>query len=477
MTDLTPRVPARPLLWPDVLLDLADWLLDQDDPHPVHIVGGAVRDAYLGYPLKDIDLVTPIGAVKLARRIADAFSGDVFVLDAEREVARVLLDTPHGKLNIDVAGYRAHDLLADLTDRDFTVNAMAVDLRGDTGKLIDPLNGEADLKAKVIRRCSPHAIEKDPIRALRAVRQSIQLNARVEPETLADLKANATELHRTSPERIRDEFFKILAGARPWAGLRAITQLGLMPAILPDAAALPAPTWNNVLASIEHAARIFETISPARTENTAATFGLGMFVVALDRYRRRLQEHLALRWPNERPHTALLYLALLARGLGKPARQTASDLAETLRLSNPERTRLEAVITPAGSLLSAHDQPLDVLSQHRYWHTLGEAGLDVLLLTLAEYLAQHSTRLNQDAWLKVMERAQTLVSTYYDRHETIVSPPALLDGTQLMRALKLKPGPMIKELLDVIREQTVLGHIHTRDDAIEAARAYLSRLN
>ncbi|MCU0477035.1 MAG: CCA tRNA nucleotidyltransferase, partial [Anaerolineae bacterium] len=94
MTDLTPRTPTRPLLWPDLLLDLADWLLDQDDSVPVHIVGGAVRDAYLGYPLKDIDLVAASGAVRLARRLADAFNGDVFVMDAEREVARVLIETP-----------------------------------------------------------------------------------------------------------------------------------------------------------------------------------------------------------------------------------------------------------------------------------------------------------------------------------------------------------------------------------------------
>ncbi len=481
MTNLTPRTPNRPLIWPDVILTLSDWLLDQDDTTAVHVVGGAVRDAYLGYPLKDIDLVVSVGAIKMARRIADTLGGDVYIMDAEREVARVILETPTGKLNIDVAGYRAPDLLGDLTDRDFTVNAIAVDLRGDTSKLIDPLDGETDLKGKLIRRCSPTSMSHDPIRTLRAVRQSIQLNARIEPVTLKDIKTHASALKNASAERIRDEFFKLLSGAKPWAALRVAGQLGLMTSILPQTAALPHKMWTQALTAVEQASRIFNTISPARTDNTAAAFGLGALVVGIDRFRRPLQNHLNAQWPNDRPHHALLILAVLLHyttsAHALDGRLMAENIAESLRLSNPERARLEALLTVTPNPVTHLDMPLDVLAQHRYWHKLGEAGVDGVLLALAEYLAGVGVQIQQATWIRIIERARILLDAFYERKDTVVEPPALLDGHQLMKALKLQPGPIIRELLDMLREQQVMGLIFTRDEAISAARAYISRLN
>jgi tRNA nucleotidyltransferase/poly(A) polymerase len=367
-----------------------------------------------------------------------------------------------------------------LTDRDFTLNAIAVDLRGDMTKLIDPLNGEADLKAHLLRRCSPNALSHDPIRALRAVRQSIQLKARIEPETLRDIKAVSQHLSHTSPERMRDEFFKMLSSSKPWAALRVAGQLGLIAPILPQAADLPFSQWTLVLNAVEQLGRIFETISPARTDNTAATFGLGALVVGIDRFRGRLQEHIGTMWPNDRHHRALLSLALVLRAIsahyGTSARVIAERYAESLRLSNPERTRLEALLNTITNPLTRLDQQLDVLHQHRYWHKLGESGIDGVLLALAEYLADAGVRLEQAAWVTIIERARLLLEAYYERHDTVISPTPLVDGHQLQKSLKIKAGPMIRELLDMLREQQVLGLIYTRDEAIEAAQAYVSRL-
>ena len=142
MAELTPHEPYRPLVWPDVVYDLQDMVADA--PQPVYIVGGAVRDALLHRPVTDIDLAAASGGIALARRLANALHGDFFVLDAERDVGRTLVDTPQGRLIIDVARFRGEDLLADLSDSDFTINEMAVDLKGDLRLLIDPLCGEQD---------------------------------------------------------------------------------------------------------------------------------------------------------------------------------------------------------------------------------------------------------------------------------------------------------------------------------------------
>src|SRR5690606_38920305 len=118
--------PQRPLIWPDVVLDFQDLLADIETP--LYIFGGAVRDPYLHRPVKDIDLAVPENSIEIARKIANRTQGDIFVMDTTREVARVFIATPDGRLSIDVARFRGADLAADLEDRDFTINAMAVDL-------------------------------------------------------------------------------------------------------------------------------------------------------------------------------------------------------------------------------------------------------------------------------------------------------------------------------------------------------------
>jgi len=149
MMDIAPRQPHRPLIWPDILLDIQEFLADVSDE--IYIVGGAVRDALLHRPLHDIDLATSGHAIQVARKIANHFKGDFFVLDSDRDVGRALLNLPDGLLVLDVARYRGASLLDDLSDRDFTLNALAVDVKADLSLLIDPLNGEEDIKKHLLR--------------------------------------------------------------------------------------------------------------------------------------------------------------------------------------------------------------------------------------------------------------------------------------------------------------------------------------
>jgi hypothetical protein len=473
MSDLTSRVPKRPLIWPDAVLDLAEMLADST--LPIFAVGGAVRDAYFGMPLHDLDLAVERGATPLARRIANTLNGAVYVMDTERDVARVIAQTSNGRLSIDVAAFRGPDLLTDLVERDFTLNAMAVDLR-EPDRLIDPLNGEADLIGKLVRRCSENSIAKDPIRALRAVRQSVQLNAHIEKQTMLDIRANAGHLYDTSQERVRDEFIKLLAGPRPHAALRVAHMLGLLSPIMPDVAALSSDSIEHTLRVIENLHEIYNVISPRRNDNTAAAFGLGAFVVALDRYRRKLQEHLAVEWPNERPHRALLNIVgLLSPVVPEPQQLVAyiDSLTEHLRLSNPERAHLISIFKADPRPILA-ESPLDVLVQHRFWHAAGASGIDLILLTLSRYLADNELNIDHDDWVRVLERARVLLDAYFGRYTEIVAPPPVTDGNRLMNKLRITPGPVIRELLDLIREGQVTGSITNEESALAAARSYLT---
>jgi tRNA nucleotidyltransferase/poly(A) polymerase len=475
MSDLSPRKPKnRQLLWADSILDIQEKLLDLPIDAPLYIVGGAVRDAFLSRPVKDLDFATSGDSIKIARQIANALKGDIYVMDAERGVARVLLDTSEGRLTLDVAAFRGDGLLSDLQGRDFTLNAMAVDFWGDLQLLIDPLGGGADAAQKLLRRCMPNSIADDPIRALRAVRQSVELKAHIESNTQADIRSHASDLTQSSPERVRDEFFKLLDLERPAAGLKVADALGLLEPILPYIGSRKdnSELWKLSIDTVERLTGIFNTLSYRRNDNTAASFEYGMLAIQLDRFRAQINKHFATEWPNERAHTALMVLGALLHRL-ENAPTVAAEVADALRLSTPEKKRLVGMVKhyPAAQVMEFKS----ALAQHRYWYPLGETGIDALLLGLADTLATYGLELVQDEWLIFVERALASFYVYFVEQDIVVNPPLFLNGDDLMTELNLEGGKIIGELLTLLREGQATGEITSREAALELAKQYLKR--
>lgn len=450
------------LAWPDSVLNLAGALGGESGA--VYIVGGAVRDAWLRRPVRDLDLISATGGRRLARRIADQWQGDYYPLDEARDVGRALIDTADGRMIVDVARMRG-DLEADLRDRDFTLNAMAVDLGGDLNGIIDPLDGWSDLGAKRLRHCAPDAIANDPIRALRAVRLSVQLALRIEPVTAAAVRAGGPLLARTSPERVRDELFVMLGLPRPAVALRLARELGLLAVPAPAVNDMDASAWNEALLRVERLHGLWQTISPKRTDETAAQFALGMVVMALDRYRLGLQTHLGGTNSTGRAHRALLMFSGMVGALGQ---DVALETAAGLRLSGSELDWLRQALTAWPVAQTLRDPvPLEL---HRYWRAAGAAGIDGLLLALADTLASQGTALDQDSWVRQLEAARMLLEAWFDRRAEIVEPPPLLSGTDLMNALQLKSGPQVGRLLDALREAQVSGTVANIEQALALAQ-------
>ncbi len=477
MPEPEPRDPYRPLLWPELIHRLRPFAAEVSQP--VYIVGGAVRDALAGRPVHDVDLAVAQGGIRLARRIANGLDGGFFVLDRERDVARALLDTKDGKILIDVAGFRGASLLADLADRDFTINAMAVELGTDCTQIIDPLGGEADARAKVLRQCGPASLHNDPLRALRALRLAAQFELRIEPATRLSIHAVRERLYDSSVERVRDEFWRLLALPRVGAALRVASATGLLVRIVPetgDLSARPArndaysDAWQETLATLTSLRQIVAAFGPQRSDQHGATFGVGMLVMQLDRWRPQLQQHLQHSWPNGRPHSALLMLAAMLCAVGEAsiAAELAVKRARAMCLANVECERLNAVLRWQREPLLLTE--LSDLNLYRFWRKTGVAGVDACLLAAARYLGEAGSRLNQDDWLAFVERIARLLQV---RFEGMATTEPLLDGKSLMRALKLPPGPRVGVLLEHIREAQVSGQVNTVTEALAAARDWL----
>lgn len=492
--------PERPLLWPDIVSSIRDIL---HAGAPLYIVGGAVRDAYLHRPLHDLDLATPNDGRKIARALANQLGGAYYPLDDERRIGRVIVTAAHENFIIDVAKFRGNDLLADLHDRDFTANAMAVHLQGDLQAVFDPLGGLADLKHKRLKLCHPAAIANDPIRALRAVRMCVQFQLQMGHDIKATITENAIGLKKTSPERVRDEFLALLGSPRPALAVTLSDHLALLPYVIPEleqtkGVGQPPPhlfdVWQHTIKTVWWLDRILKLLSGSLRGDSHPQ--LGYIRHALHGLIDELRTHNATVWPNQRSHHALMILAALLHDIGKPATQTttttgihfhthetvgaelAEQIGRRLRLSNEEVQRLANIVRHhMRPLWLSHESTVTKRAIYRYWRDTGPAGVDIWLLAMADYLATVGHTWQQSAWVSFLNLAQDMLHRYYQNFHPDVAPQPLLSGRELIARLNLSPGPLVGKLLDEIAEAQASGEIATQQEAIAWARRFLEQLS
>ncbi|MDR9404148.1 MAG: CCA tRNA nucleotidyltransferase, partial [Halothece sp. Uz-M2-17] len=179
-------------------------------PADACLVGGTVRDALLNRQRDpfDFDLILEDKAVELAREIANRCQAGFVVLDAERDIARIVF----AEGTVDFAKIEGESLEQDLHRRDFTINAIAHHLQSQT--LIDPLQGKQDLEARVIKMVSPKNLRDDPLRLLRAYRQAGQLNFTIDEVTRNTIREIAPCLQAVAAERIQTELSYLLAASQ-----------------------------------------------------------------------------------------------------------------------------------------------------------------------------------------------------------------------------------------------------------------------
>jgi tRNA nucleotidyltransferase/poly(A) polymerase len=475
----------------------------------LYLVGGAVRDLLLNRLSRDLDFALPANGISLARRVANALQADFMVLDAERDTGRVIVTDPDGtRTFLDFAVYRGRNLDEDLHARDFTINAIAFDPRAQT--VLDPLNGGSDLRAKLIRACSPTSLADDPVRILRAVRQAAALGFKIEMGTRQAMKQAASLLPRVSPERQRDELFKMLEGPKPDASMRALEMLGVFPYLLPELPALKgveqsAPhiydVWEHTLSVLAHLEGILAVLAPGyEAENTNDLF-TGLLTLRIGRFREQFTRHFAESLNTDRSVRAALFFAALYHDAQKPATKTVDDTwrirffdhdirgaevaaqrARAFNLSNDEVERVRTIIQhhmrfhSFTSRLEGEKQEPSRKAIYRFFRDTGKAGIDLVLLGLADLRGTRGPMLTQETWAAALDVARILLENYWERPHETVAPPRLLDGNELMSALGLAPGRVVGQLLEAIREGQATGKIENREQALELAREQLKKL-
>ncbi len=482
----------------------------------VYLVGGAVRDLLLGRFAPDLDFALPSNGISLARKVADTLKADFLVLDEERETGRVIVTEQDGsRTYLDFATYRGanpstdpgQSLEQDLSARDFTINALAYDLQTDA--IIDPLDGARDLRAKIIRACASTSLSDDPVRILRAIRQAAAFGFRIEKGTREAMKRSAIQLGRVSPERLRDELFKILNGPRPDASMRGLEMLGVLPHFLPELVALKGlkqspphvyDVWTHTLAvlgSLEDILAALRIGYSAEETNDTLT---GLLSLRLGRYREQFADHFSQSLNVDRSLRSLLFFAALYHDVCKPqtkaidqsgrmrffdheikGAEVAAGRVRAFNLSHDEMDRVHKIIKNHmrihfhATRFEGEKQRPSRKSIYRFFRDAGDAGIDLVLLSLADLRGTRGATLTQETWVAYLEIARILLENYWERPEEVVSPPRLLDGHELMRELDLKPGPLVGQLLEAIRENQAAGGIENREQALAFAREEVAK--
>jgi len=221
-------------------------------PAGTALVGGAVRDALLGRlgDQPDLDLVVPDQAVALAGRLARRLGGSRVVLDAERDMARLVLQG----WTIDLARCLGPSLADDLARRDYRANAIAL-LLPDSGegrpRLLDPQGGVADLKTRRLTAISEANLLDDPLRLLRGVRLAAELEGELEPRTRGWLAQHHGRLASVAPERVLAELERLAAAP---GGQQGLAELAAQGWLAPWGAAVPGAAERLADLTVERAA-------------------------------------------------------------------------------------------------------------------------------------------------------------------------------------------------------------------------------
>lgn len=465
----------------------------------VYLVGGAIRDSLLVRPITDLDFTLPDHAIDTARRVANHLRAAFYPLDISRDIGRVIVkEWDRKRWTLDFAAFQGQDLETDLRNRDFTVNAMAVSMR-DLDKLIDPLGGVKDLRNKTLHICSSHSFVDDPIRVPRAFRQASDLNLTFSSKTKAGMHPAIPFLDSVSQDRLRDELFRILGGTRPASVLRGLDAVGALKFMLPELDLLKAvdaapphisDAFSHSLNTVQKLTQILEILSIEYDTESNPNWITGLISLNLGRYRQQLDEHLKISLVPGRSLTGLLLLSALYHDVGKPATRTvdgsgdvhyyqheligaqsASHRSRILRLSRLECDRISRIVkNHMRPILLAQACELPARrSIYRFFQATGETGVDICLLSLADTLATYGTELPQAKWIFLVDVIRTLLESWWELADEVVSPPILINGSDLLEEFRIKPGPLIGRILSLAREAQASGEIQSRAQALEFA--------
>ena len=401
---------------------------------------------------------------------------------------------------------------------------------------IDPLNGVADIAARRLKAVDSEVFRHDPLRMLRAVRLMARYHLTMDGSTEGLMMRDSALLTQVAPERIHDELYAILAGDGAMQRLQFLDDHGLLTVLIPEfipARGMEQPSphywdvlqhslqtvgmWEQLVGLLQKPAeeirqspleRMIQSQQVKQVKQTPDEIGAsglegveGCTLVEIQALLREAEEQGIFSFGAL--NAPAMKLAVLLHDIGKPATRTIDEdgavhfyghpqAGVPLALQVMKRLRASTQDSRLVQLVTAHHMRPGQLGLHgavtpravrRYFADLGPTGILVALFSLADHLATRGPLLgsNEEAegskassWEQHVAVVCGLLREYIRNRESIL-PPRLMSGEELMKRLKLSPGPIVGALLELIAEAQAEGRIHSREEALWLAEEWLLR--
>jgi len=425
----------------------------------LYIVGGTLRDLILGRQYSDFDFAVK-GASILAKQYAYDTKSALVPLDTTpgRETFRVVI-----KKNIyfDFSELQGSSIEADLSRRDFSINALAISLPNfiqGTKKYIDPHSGQKDIQNKIIRVLPGSAFSKDPLRMLRAFRFMSTLEFKIESTTLKKIKTLHSKINRVSPERIWNELNLLLSTKKASPTIQAMDGSGLLESIFPELYKnKKAPSCIKILNHVENL-----------LSNPKQLGGKPLPEI----------KKLLLEKPQLIRLGSMLYPLTKKSSIKKNTNKKSnrktitSKVLAKLRASNADIDFVGAMISCSHFVTSIDLSVTDSLASRIKIYQLIHLNEQGLIPGLFLYLANRSIMPKEKEWQADSSSMAVIkiLNFYFRTYLPAKRKNPLLNGNDLQRELKIKPNSMIKTILYKVEESRVIGIINTRPEAIQLAK-------
>lgn len=442
-------------------------IIDKFD-NEIYLVGGTVRDFYMGLESTDRDIIVmDENAREFALKLSELFQATFVPLDEENKIYRIVLPD---KINyIDVTNPVGDSIEKDLMRRDLTINAIAVNIR--TGELIDISGGVTDIMNKCINYVNELNFVDDPLRLLRVYRFQALYGFQLAPETINAVCKYSDLIHKPAVERINYELLKLFGGEYAHVALENMNKTWILEEIFPFVKELKQvpPNSHHHLDLFHHS---IETVKQVQI----------LYNEAPD----EVKEHLSRIDFGGFSRLAHLKLAAFMHDIGKFSTWTIEEgkhrfikhddvgskmsvkILKDLHFSNKQ-------IDYVSSMIKYHIYPSHVMTSPqitekimmRYVRKMDTNSIDAIILAQADRLSARGPEITDQIVERNITSLNMLLRFYLEARETLKPLPKLLSGNDVMQILNIKPSKRLGEIMDALHEAQISGDVITKEHAIE----------
>uniref|UniRef100_UPI0040282C75 CCA tRNA nucleotidyltransferase n=1 Tax=Candidatus Stercorousia sp. TaxID=3048886 RepID=UPI0040282C75 len=442
-------------------------IIDKFD-NEIYLVGGTVRDFYMGLESTDRDIIVmDEDARDFALKLSELFQATFVPLDEENKIYRIVLPD---KINyIDVTNPVGDSIEKDLMRRDLTINAIAVNIR--TGELIDISGGVTDIMNKCINYVNELNFVDDPLRLLRVYRFQALYGFQLAPETINAVCKYSDLIHKPAVERINYELLKLFGGEYAHVALENMNKTWILEEIFPFVKELKQvpPNSHHHLDLFHHS---IETVKQVQV----------LYNEAPD----EVKDHLRRIDFGGFSRLAHLKLAAFMHDIGKFSTWTIEEgkhrfikhddvgskmsvkILKDLHFSNKQ-------IDYISSMIKYHIYPSHVMTSPqitekimmRYVRKMDTNSIDAIILAQADRLSARGPEITDQIVERNITSLNMLLRFYLEARETLKPLPKLLSGNDVMQILNIKPSKRLGEIMDALHEAQISGDVITKEHAIE----------